>query len=55
MVGTVLSHLVYANSLLICSPKCTTQSTQSIQNISATLMLGESRFDSSTEALRELY
>ena len=55
IIGTVISHLDYANSLLIGATKCTIQPMQRIQNMCAKLILGKSKYDSSSEAIKELH
>ena len=55
ILGLVISHLDYANGLLCNSPKSTIQTYQRIQNMCAKLILSRSKYDSSTEALKELH
>ena len=55
VLGLVMSHLDYANGLLCNSPKNTTQPYQRIQNMRAKLILSRSKYDSSSDALKELH
>ena len=50
-----MSHLDYANGLLCNSPKNTTQPFQRIQNMCAKLILPRSKYDSSSDVLKELH
>ena len=54
VVGLVISHLDYCNSILINLPECNLLPFIRIQNMSAKLILGKSKYSSSKEALREL-
>jgi hypothetical protein len=47
-----ISHIDYANSLLVGLPDVTTKKLQRVQNMCAKLVLGLSKYDSSTDALR---
>lgn len=51
----VFSHMDYCNSLFVNLPKETLKSFQRIQNFTAKMILGESKFSSSTNALRQLH
>ena len=51
----VLSHLDYANAILVGLPKCDINKIQKIQNIAAKLILGRSFRDSATQALKDLH
>ena len=51
----VMSHLDYANSLLVGLPACSLQPLQRIQNMAAKLILNLSKYDSSTEARHRLH
>ena len=51
----VLSHLDYANAILIGLPKCDINKLQKIQNIAAKLILGRSYRDSATQSLKDLH
>jgi hypothetical protein len=56
VLGLVMSHLDYGNSLLCNIPKYTIKSYQRIQNMCAKLILGRSKhYDSSTQALIDLH
>ena len=54
-LGTIISHLDYSNSLFMGLPSCDINKLQRIQNLTAKIILGKSKYDSSTEALRELH
>ena len=45
----------YANSVFINMPKVTMHPFQTIQNMTAKVILGVSKFSSTTEALKELH
>ena len=51
----VLSHLDYSNSVLCGLPASSIAPMQRIQNWAARMVLGRSKFDSATEALKELH
>ena len=51
----IFSHMDYANSLLVNLPKTTLHPFQRIQNLTAKIILGRSKYTSSTEALKELH
>ena len=55
VVSLVLSHIDYCNALLYGLPDCSLNKLQRVQNVAAKLVLQRRRFDSSTEALRELH
>jgi hypothetical protein len=55
VLNLVISHLDYANSLYFGLPNCDIQRLQRIQNAAAKLILGYSRFQSSSLALRTLH
>ena len=55
MVSLVISHLDYVNGLLGGLPKCTIDQLQQVQNIAAKIVLGKSKYDSSTRCLGELH
>ena len=55
MVSLIISHLDYANGLLGGLPKCTIDQLQQVQNIAAKLVLGKSKYVSSTRCLGELH
>ena len=51
----VLSHLDYCNAILYGLPENTLHKMQRVENCAAKLVLQRKRFDSSTDALRELH
>ena len=51
----VMSHLDYGNALFIDLPAATIHPAQMIQNFAAKVVLGRRKFDSATDALRELH
>jgi hypothetical protein len=51
----ILSHLDYANSLLYGLAACDINRLQRVQNLSAKMILGRSKYDSSTQCLKELH
>ena len=53
--GLVISHLDYANALYIGLPDCDTAKLQHAQNAAAKLVLNKTKYDSATEALKELH
>ena len=55
IISLVISHLDYANAILINLPDKTINPLQRIQNRAAKLILMRKRSDSSTEALKELH
>lgn len=55
VIMLVISHLDYANCLLTGLPKCEIKKLQRIQNMAAKLVLKRSKFDSTTECLKELH
>lgn len=55
VLGLVMSHLDYANSILAGVPDTTLRPFQRLQNMCAKLVLNRSKFESSTEALKQLH
>ena len=55
VLSTVVSHLDYCNSILAGLPNSEISQMQRVQNIAAKLVLGKSKFHSSSECLRELH
>ena len=55
VLSTVLSHLDYCNSILAGLPNSEISWMQRVQNIAAKLVLGKSKFHSSSECLWELH
>ena len=53
--GLVTSHLDYANALYIGLPDCDIAKLQHVQNAAAKLVLNKTKYDSATEALKELH
>ena len=53
--GLVISHLDYANAILVNLPKCDINKMQRIQNMAAKVIKGKGRYDSSTETLKSLH
>ena len=53
--GLVTSHLDYANALYIGLPDCDIAKLQQVQNAAAKLVLNKTKYDSATEALKELH
>ena len=51
----IFSHMDYCNSLFINLPESTLHPLQRIQNLTAKLILGRSKFDSASAALKELH
>lgn len=51
----VFSHMDYANALFVNLPKSTLLPLQRIQNLTAKIILGQSKYSSSTNALKELH
>ena len=51
----IFSHMDYCNSLFINIPKSSLHPLQRIQNFTAKIILNKSKYDSSTEALKELH
>ena len=55
VLSTVVSHLDYCNSILAGLPNSEISQMQRVQNIAAKLVLGKSKFHSSSECLQELH
>ena len=55
VLSTVVSHLDYCNSILAGLPRSEISRMQRVQNITAKLVLGKSKFHSSSECLQELH
>ena len=55
MLGLVVSHLDYCNSILAAVPKVTLDQLQRVQNMAAKVTLGHDKSTSSTEALFDLH
>ena len=55
VTGMVLSHLDYANSVLVGLPDITLNYLQRVQNFAAKVVLNRDRYSSSTDALKELH
>ena len=54
VTGLVISHLDYANNILLKIPESTIQPFVRVQNLAAKIILNRSKFTSTTEALSEL-
>ena len=55
MLGLVVSHLDYCNSILAGVPKVTLNQLQQVQNMAAKVTLGCDKYTSSTKALFDLH
>ena len=55
VLSLVISHLDYSNSVLVGSPDVLIAKLQRIQNMCAKLVLGKTRYDSSTQCLKQLH
>ena len=55
VLSTVVSHLDYCNSILAGLPNSEISQMQRVQNIATKLVLGKSKFHSSSECLQELH
>ena len=55
VLGLVMSHLDYANSLYQGLPEVTLRKLQMVQNMAAKLVLNRDRLSSATEAKKELH
>ena len=55
LLGLVISHIDYANSLLMGVPDMVIKPMQRLQNMCAKLVLGLNKYDSATEALYTLH
>ena len=53
--GLVTSHLDYASALYIGLPDCDLAKLQCVQNAAAKLIINKSKYDSATQALKELH
>ena len=53
--GLVSSHLDYANAIYIGLPDCDIAKHQHVQNEAAKVVLNKTKYDSATEALKELH
>ena len=53
--GLVTSHLDYVNALYMGFPDCDLEKLQHVQNAVAKLVLNKSKYESATQALKELY
>ena len=53
--GLVTSHLDYANALYIGLLDCDIAKIQCVQNVTAKVVLSKTKYDSATEALKELH
>ena len=55
VLGLVISHLDYANALYIGLPDCDIAKLQHVQNPAVKVVLNRTKYDSATEALKELH
>ena len=55
VLGLVISHIDYCNSLFVGPPEIDISKLQRIQNVSAKLVLNNTRSYSATETLRQLH
>ena len=55
VISLVISHLDYANALLVGLSKLTLDQLQQIQNMEAKMVLNKKKYDSSTRCLEELH
>ena len=53
--GLVTSHLFYANALYIGLLDCDIAKLEHVQNAAAKVLLNKTKYDSATEALKELH
>ena len=54
-IALVISHLDYANAILLGLPDTTINHMQRVQNLAAKVVLGRSKYDSTTKALEQLH
>ena len=54
-MALVMSHLDYANSILVGLPKVSIDQLQRVQSIAAKIVLGGSKYESSSKRLEELH
>ena len=55
VIALVMSQLGYANSILVGLPKVSIDQLQRVQNIAAKIVLGRSKYESSSKCLEELH
>ena len=55
VIALVMSHLDYANSMLVGLPKTSISQLQRVQNIAAKIVLGKNKHKSSSKCLKELH
>ena len=55
VIALVMSHLDYANSILVGLPKTSTSQLHRVQNIAAKIVLGKNKHKSSSKCLTELH
>ena len=55
VMNLVMSHIDYANSLLMKLPDCVLGQMQRVQDITAKMVMGKSKYDSSTQCRKALH
>ena len=55
VIPLVKSHLDYVNSILVGLPKVSIDQLQRVQNIAAKIVLGRSKYESSSKCLKDLH
>ena len=55
MLGLVIAHLDYCNSILVGLPDVSINQMQRVQNLAAKVILGKSKMDSASECLLALH
>ena len=55
VMSLVMSHIDYANSILMNLPECVLGQMQRVQDIAAKMVMGKSKYDSSTQCWKALH
>ena len=55
VIALVMSHLDYANSMLVGLPKTSINLLQRVQNMAAKIVLGKNKYESSSKCLEEVH
>ena len=55
VMSLVMSHIDYANSILMKLPDCVLGQMQRVQDIAAKIVMGKSKYDSSTQCRKALH